>query len=41
MTDKPTVPPAGDYLNVIELKAGTAAKYGLKPGDAVTIPKLP
>lgn len=41
MQDKPAVMPAGAYLNVIELKAGTAAKYGLKAGDSVAIPKLP
>lgn len=40
MTDTPPVPPTGDYLNVIELKAGTAAKDGLKAGDLVKIPKV-
>lgn len=34
-----TVPPAGDYKNVIELKQGTAARIGLKPGMAVALPK--
>lgn len=34
-----SVPPAGTYQNVIELKAGTAAKIGLKPGDPVALPK--
>ena len=37
--ESPSVAPAGDYLNVIELKAGTAARYGLKPGDVVKVPK--
>lgn len=40
LTDKPNVAPAGDYLNVIELKAGTAARLGLKPGDVVKFPKV-
>lgn len=39
MTDTPPVLAAGDYRDVIELKAGTAAKYGLKAGDMVNIPK--
>lgn len=33
------VPPKGDYQNVIELKQGTAARIGLKPGMAVVLPK--
>lgn len=33
-----TVKPGGDYRSVIELKGGTAAKIGLKPGDAITLP---
>lgn len=33
------LPAGADYKNVIELKGGTAAKYGLKPGDTVAIPK--
>lgn len=34
-----TVPPAGSYQNVIELKSGTAERIGLKPGMQVELPK--
>ena len=37
--DDTNLPAGADYKNVIELKGGTAARYGLKPGDEVTIPK--
>lgn len=37
--DDTTLPARGNYKNVIELKAGTAARFGLKPGDAISIPK--
>lgn len=33
-----TVPPKGDYQWVIELKADTSKRIGLKPGDPVPIP---
>ena len=33
-----TVPPGGDYQWVVELKAGTAKRLGLKRGDPVPIP---
>lgn len=36
--EKP-VTPSGSYRNVIELKGGTAARIGLKPGMLVEIPK--
>lgn len=39
--DDTTIPAGGDFQYVLELKAGTAARYGLKPGDTLTIPKLP
>ena len=39
--DDTNLPATADYRNVIELKAGTAAKDGLKPGDTVSIPSLP
>jgi uncharacterized membrane protein (UPF0127 family) len=35
-----TVPAAGEFLNVVELKGGTAARLGLKPGDTIEIPKI-
>ena len=38
--DDTTVPPGGEFQYVLELKAGTAARLGLKAGDAVPIPKL-
>ena len=34
-----TVPPEGSYQSVIELKAGTAERIGLKPGMKVELPK--
>ncbi len=39
--DDTNLPAGADYKNVIELKGGTATKYGLKPGDSVSIPNLP
>ena len=36
--DDTSLPAGGDYLNVIELKGGTAARYGLKSGDTVKLP---
>ncbi len=38
--DDTTLPANADYQNVIELKAGTAARFGLKVGDTVSIPRL-
>lgn len=38
--DDTNLPAGGPYRNVIELKAGTAARYGLKTGDVVTIPPV-
>lgn len=38
--DDTTLPSAGDFLNVIELKAGTADRLGLKAGDSVSLPKF-
>jgi uncharacterized membrane protein (UPF0127 family) len=38
--DDTSLPANADYQNVIELKAGTAARFGLKVGDKVTIPSL-
>lgn len=36
-----TVPAAGEFLNVIELKGGTAARLGIKAGDTIPVPKTP
>ncbi len=33
-----SVPPGGDYRWVVELKAGTAARIGLKAGDPAPVP---
>jgi uncharacterized membrane protein (UPF0127 family) len=38
--DDTTIPASGDFQYVLELKAGAAARLGLKPGDTVPIPKL-
>jgi hypothetical protein len=38
--DDTVVPSEGDFQYVLELKAGTAARLGLKAGDTVPIPKL-
>lgn len=37
--DDTTLPAAGDFQYVLEVKAGTMAKLGLKAGDTVPIPK--
>lgn len=37
--DDSPVKASGDYQNVIELKAGTAERFGLKPGDTISLPK--
>lgn len=34
-----SVPPGGSYQTVIELKGGTAARIGLKPGTRIDLPK--
>ncbi len=39
--DDTTVAADGEFRNVIELKAGTAARFGLKPGDTIALPKAP
>jgi len=38
--DDTVVPSEGDFQYVLEMKAGAAARLGLKPGDTVPIPKL-
>ena len=38
--DDTTIPPGGDFQYVLEVKAGTSARLGLKVGDTVPIPKL-
>ena len=37
--DDTSLPAGGDYLNVIELKGGTAARLGLTAGDTVKLPQ--
>ena len=38
--DETNIPAEGAFQYVLELKAGTAARLGLKAGDTVPIPKL-